>query len=396
MEIVDSCNGAVVHRALQQTEVRAGKIYQICIDGGSDMQAGSRLFIDEVLKTEKRQVYATYDAPHKIACFLKKRLEDNSRWAELVSMASKLRLKQQQSKFSHLIAPSQRSKARYMNLSELVNWAENALLFLELQERVQNKTVAVIGRSQNGKGNETVMLSSSDYKLLLEDFGWLKPLENDIRIFSEYDLIGITVRHHVRTRGISARTHNELDKILEGLPLKSQEAYQFCGECLDFIEEQTRDLKKEDLLLGSDEVIESLFGKMKRLLNEDAKHGLTSFVLAAASSCGELNEEMVDKALSTIKNRDVENWGHINLGETHTSKRRRCFKVARMLKIHTEKVRGIFQEVEQKFIKAATNFREADLNNQSHCFKVTQILKLEIEEVGRKITGLTGETALAA
>jgi hypothetical protein len=396
MEIVDSCNSAVVQHALQQTEVRAGKIYQICIDGGSDMQAGSRLFIDEVLKTEKRQIYATYDAPHKIACFLKKRLEDNSRWGELTSMAAKLRLKQQQSKFSHLIAPSQRSKARYMNLSELVTWSEHALMFLDLQERVQNKTMAVMGRGQDGKGNDTVMLNSSDYKLLLEDFGWLKPLEKDIRLFSEYDLIGTTVRHHVRTQGISARTHSELDKILEDLPLKCQEAYQFCGECLDFIEEQTRGLKKEDLLLGSDEVIESLFGKMKRLLNENAKHGLTSFVLAAASSCGELSEEMVDKALTTIKNRDVDNWSQINLGETYTSKRRRCFKIARMLKIETEKVGGIFQEVRQKFIEAPTNLEETDPNHQWQCFKVKRMLKIGIEEVGRKFAGLSEASAQAA
>lgn len=54
MEIVDSCNGTIVQHALKKAEERAGKIYQICIDGGSDMQAGGRLFISEVLKSRKK------------------------------------------------------------------------------------------------------------------------------------------------------------------------------------------------------------------------------------------------------------------------------------------------------------------------------------------------------
>ncbi|MBA3602763.1 MAG: hypothetical protein H0W50_03805 [Parachlamydiaceae bacterium] len=235
-----------------------------------------------------------------------------------------------------------------MNIDELVNWADKTLMILDLQECLQKKTVAVLIKNKlaTGKCDMTVPLNDDDYKEFLEDFGWLKDMEADIRMFSEYALIG--VRNEVRTQGLHTGSYEELDKKLNDLPLKCKESYQLCGECLDFIEQQTEGLKEGDLLLGSDEVIEALFGTTKKLVNEDAKHGLTSFVLAAPASCGELDEVTIMNAFCAIKDKHVNEWSQLNLGRTHLSKRRRCYKVAKNLMTKAKEMASFFRRMEQK------------------------------------------------
>ncbi|MBA3602764.1 MAG: hypothetical protein H0W50_03810 [Parachlamydiaceae bacterium] len=83
MKIVETCNGSVICHAFQEAETRVGKFCQICIDGGPDMQAGARSFVEEILKNEGRKIRITYDTPHKVACFFKARLEDDPKFLKM-------------------------------------------------------------------------------------------------------------------------------------------------------------------------------------------------------------------------------------------------------------------------------------------------------------------------
>jgi hypothetical protein len=52
-------------------------------------------------------------------------------------------------------------------------------------------------------------------------------------------------------------------------------------------------------LLGSSEVIESVFGKMKRLEQDQAQSGFTVFILGLVAIVAETTREVVQKALET-------------------------------------------------------------------------------------------------
>lgn len=379
MSVVETCSGDAICHAFQQAEARVGKISQICIDGGAEMQSGSRRYKSEALKDDsERTIHITYDTPHKTGCLLKRRLDNDPRWQSFLARLNTLKSKIQQTALAHLTPPNQRSKCRYMNIDEIVSWSQKILMLLDMQKGLQNGSCGLLQmkkapRTSNSffastlldkgstncaleaySGNDMVDLNEEEYNALLENFGWLNGYRKDISLFSMYALIGATARDEVRRHGLHSRSYQKLSERFDALPLDANhEAYNFCGEFLDFIESETQGLKDGEILLGSDEIVESLFGLMKSILYEDGKHGLTAYVLAAAAACGPLNEELVDQAFESVKDEDVEKWSKENLNRTYLSKRRCNFKVARVTMRHAEKMKGIFkQSIEQGAARA--------------------------------------------
>ena len=71
--------------------------------------------------------------------------------------------------------------------------------------------------------------------------------------------------------------------------------------------------------------IESLFGKVKHLEQDQSKGGFTSLILGAAACVGKTDLQIIAKALQTIKTEDVYSWVKEWIGTTLTSKRRMAF-----------------------------------------------------------------------
>jgi hypothetical protein len=130
------------------------------------------------------------------------------------------------------------------------------------------------------------------------------------------------VRQKIRTEHLYNKTAEELEQVLQNLDV-GERANQFGGSLLDFITEQTKDL--EQTALGSTEIIESSFGKMKQLMDEDTKDGFTPFVLSLAACMGKLDLGIIQAALRTCHKKQVKAWAAANVGETVYSQRRRLF-----------------------------------------------------------------------
>ena len=135
-------------------------------------------------------------------------------------------------------------------------------------------------------------------------------------------LIGRIVRQKVRTEHLHSKTVEELEQALQDLDVGDR-ADQFAGSILDFVTDQTKDV--EQMALGSTEIIESTFGKLKQLMDEDTKDGFTPFVLSLAACVGKLDLATVQAALRTCNKKQVKAWAEINIGETIYSQRRRLF-----------------------------------------------------------------------
>ena len=78
-------------------------------------------------------------------------------------------------------------------------------------------------------------------------------------------------------------------------------------------------------LLGSSDVIESLIGKAKQRLEAHGRSELNKSILLLPCMCGELTQDLVAEALTTVRVQDVTTWVSENVGETMQSKRRREF-----------------------------------------------------------------------
>ena len=311
MELLEKTNGPIICQALRKSEEKVGLYAQFSHDQGSDLIAGTRLYAQNIQETEGRQVPITHDIAHKIANLLAVEAADLG-WSEFASKAAQVKQKLQLTRWAHLCPPSQRSKARYMNLDELVAWVNKIFDYLDKMEN-EHKTE----RSHTGLRRSDTML-----KTLLDQFGWVRSYKHMIQEVTELLLIGRIVRQKIRTEGLHKKTSEELDCILQGLTV-GERADQFAGNIIDFVSKQTKNL--EQVALGSTEIIESSFGKMKQLMDENTKDGFTPFVLSLAACMGKMDLDTIQTALRTYGKKHVKAWAAANVGETIYSQRRRLF-----------------------------------------------------------------------
>ncbi len=82
----------------------------------------------EIFRRQHPRTSELYDIKHKAACLLKALLEGDEHWQRYASLAAGAKVAIQQTPSACLVPPSQRSKSRFMNLSELVRWAGDPAL----------------------------------------------------------------------------------------------------------------------------------------------------------------------------------------------------------------------------------------------------------------------------
>jgi hypothetical protein len=78
--------------------------------------------------------------------------------------------------------------------------------------------------------------------------------------------------------------------------------------------------------VASSEVLESAFGKLKRLERDQSSDGLTGLVLALGAMMGTTSEEDLCQALEATPEKKVKNWVKNKLGETMQWLRRQFFR----------------------------------------------------------------------
>jgi hypothetical protein len=290
----------VVYRQLEANTAKTGVPRAIISDHGGDLAGGIDLFRKQHPKT-----LDIYDITHKAACLLKAQLERDKQWNTFASLAAQTKCKIQQTEWAFLVPPSQRSKARYMNLGELVRWGIKTLAILDSPEPnvLQHGTV---------EGLEARL-------------GWLREFREGLSRWSQMEQTIDVVVDFVRTQGLYRGAGKDLRKRLRELPL-GETAEQLGEDLVTLVAEQGCRLRRGERLPGSSEVLESCFGKFKTLEREQTKGGFTSLLLALAACVSDRTQEVVHKALQTSKTADMIGWFKTKLGQTLGSKRRLAYR----------------------------------------------------------------------
>lgn len=92
-----------------------------------------------------------------------------------------------------------------------------------------------------------------------------------------------------------------------------------------FLAQESLKAKANERLLGSSEVIESVFGKFKHIERDQAKAGFTGLVLSLAAMVSTTTAEVVQQALATVPTQKVLTWCKQTLGPSVQGKRRKAF-----------------------------------------------------------------------
>ena len=297
---VKKSNGKIVYQQLEDAVKKTGVPREILGDEGSDLKSGIEEFCEKHKETSR-----IYDIKHKTAALLKHELQDDQQWNEFLSLSTKAKQKVQQTTLSFLAPPNQRTKARYMNLDILVRWGVRTLLYLDQQ-----------------KLNPTDKI---DPKILQDKFGWLENYRENLNEWSQMmDVVEVTIAL-VRKNGLHKGAKTELEQKLITLGNLTSRTTQLREALTSFVVKESSKAKDNEKLVGSSEIIESIFGKLKRIEQNQAKSGFTGLILSVAALVSNITKELIQEVLGTISTQDVHEWYQQNIGESVQGARRKAF-----------------------------------------------------------------------
>lgn len=111
------------------------------------------------------------------------------------------------------------------------------------------------------------------------------------------------------------------------LPSATDPGGNMARQLVEFVTEQSAAAKRCEQLPASTEVLESCFGKLKSLEQEQSKSGFTGMVLSlGAIVASSLQPERIQEALERCRVKDVLNWCRTQLGPS--IQRQRCLAYA--------------------------------------------------------------------
>ena len=295
---VTQSNGEIVYQQLEEARKRTGVPREILSDQGSDVHKGIRQFCQAHPETS-----FIYDIKHKVATVLKRELGADTAGQEFSRGAGQTSQRVQQTALAALAPPRQRRKARYMNVAELVGWGVRVLKYLD----------------EDGSQRQ-----EWDRHRVEEAVGWVRQYRHEIEHWRQGVEVGMITEQFVKTHGLSAGGAQQLQRRLAAagsLPRTQQLGAEF----LQFVREEEMKANTGERLVGSSEVIESIFGKWKRLEGEQARSGLTGLVLALGAIVAPTTADVIKQALTTVPTKTVLTWCREKLGKTVQATRRALF-----------------------------------------------------------------------
>ena len=279
LQPVKKSNGEIVYRQLESNIAKTGVPVEIISDHGSDLKKG-------------------------IDTFLKKELGCNELWKEFISLCASTKRKIQQTLLAAIAPPNQRSKSRYMNLRSIIVWAQNILCF------ISNK-------------NE-VKVNGFEYTLVNEKLGWIVKFSCSIVAWTQILDIAEKAESYVREKGLFKGASQKFEKSIEGLKLSGQ-AKSIKEKLIKLIEIESEKAGQFETLLGTSEIIESVFGKFKNVEQEQTKSGITGLTLALPAFIGKLTPSLIYDALIMVPTDMVYKWQKKYIGKSLQSQRKGIF-----------------------------------------------------------------------
>jgi hypothetical protein len=276
LEIVQQCNGLAVERILLATARAVGVPCQVVSDAGGDLQKGLRLF-----RGVHPEVVCLSDLSHLMGNLLKKELGGQAWWKAFIPQVNRCRQACRQMAWSHLVPPSPRTKARWLNVKPLVVWALHVLDYARRQAPVGE----TFGRL----------------------FGWVHEYEDSLRAALQMLTCIEVVSARLKRQGLNAEQVRQCEREVRQLKL-SGPARAFSQKVIARISTQAAQAKPGQTLLGSSDVIESLFGKYKAVLERGPLHAITQMILMIGALTSARTAAVIRAAMETVRAWEVQAW----------------------------------------------------------------------------------------
>jgi hypothetical protein len=272
-------NAALVEAELEQAVRRTGRPRLIVADQGSDLRKG----ITDFQSWYPRTAYVP-DVAHYGATLLEHAWDGTPRWQQFVNQLQTTSATLRQTTSAYLLAPRMRPKARFMNVHVQLRFARRVLKLL---------------------------LREVPHAKALEYYGWLKDYQHDLDVWErEHGLVRTAIKL-LRVQGLHAGTLPLLEEAWGEIGTResgTRESTVRIAERLRQYVKDHRPTQEGERFVASTEILESSFGKLKRIERDQNQDGMTGLVLALGAMVGTSNANDLKQALETTPQKKVVNW----------------------------------------------------------------------------------------
>ncbi len=299
VSISEAVNGNSVALEFEEIFQKAGQPTAILKDCDSTLQKGTRLYCAK----HKIQIPIIEDIGHVVGSSLKAEFEENEEFKSFKDLINKGANKMRQTKIAYLKPPQLRTKGRFMSISKIGKWADKILAVMSVK-----------GRAKKGSVLEKL-------RIALPGFVSQKAF---IIHFSKTTKIVADIMELLKNNGLDKKTYETCIELVTFLPpnTKVQKRLQIWLEHHYSIQNQ---LTSFPLLVSSD-IIESLFGKFKHVMERSSQADMNRTVLLIPALCGKHTNEEVERTFNMTQHRDIKEWEEKNISYTLRKQKQLFFK----------------------------------------------------------------------
>lgn len=283
LSLMEHSTQSTVAVELERAAQRTGVPRQIVSDQGSDLNGGVKRF-----QQQHAGIAHVHDLAHQAANVLKQRWGKDERWSAFVARLAQAGAKLRQTREAHLVGPTVRPKARFMNVGPTLRFAGRVLKLLD--------TGTPSARTE-------------------EHYGWLRDYREALTGWTSQQAVAEAAVRHVRTHGVGQDTATALEGAWSQVEW-TPGARDVAARLRTAVRTEGAQAKPGESLVGSTEVLESTFGTLKRLEGSYAGDGFTGLSLALGAILGNRSEEQVREALEAVPKKEAEGWVKRLLGTT--------------------------------------------------------------------------------
>lgn len=299
LTVSEKVTGETIHLELDDIFTRSGRPIAVIKDADATLQKGVRLWSEQ----QEKAVPTIDDIGHTMANALKSQFEKMpvyKRFTALVSHGAKCL---RQTDLAFMTPPKLRSKGRFQSISKLGQWGEKML-----------NVFAIKGPAKEGSQINKLRKAFPDFSQSRE---FILRFASTTKIVSQ-------VMEILKNKGLDKHSYKQCYELSKKLPRNSKVKKRL----QDWLKKNValqKQLTPLPLLVSSD-IIESLFGNFKHIIERSPQADMNRTVLLIPALCGKLNDTIITQALHQASQVDLLAWEKKQIPYTMRKKRHEFFK----------------------------------------------------------------------
>jgi len=289
LRILEETHGEIMADSLTGIFKQAGHPVALLKDQGADLARGVKLWKDAQLPAGE-PIEVIDDIGHVLANGLKAQFEKTLVFQHFLTLIAKGAHRLRQTSWAHLMPPKIRTKGRFQSIGRLAQWGSK--LLVSLNQHSNSSAWTAIHKAMPGL---------SRYRKFMQRFAETAQMTHSIlKELKQYGLNPATYEH-CKAQAVS----------LSEQPIFKKRLLNW----LDHHQKVQARLTSQHTLLVSTDILESLFGKFKSIIERSPTTDINRIALVIPALCGNtIHEQGIKELFSTTRQQDIDTWEQNNIG----------------------------------------------------------------------------------